>query len=52
MSKIEIKKILGGGESWYYLLVDDKCTDSSHEDDKKGMQRLRDKRQKLERNEE
>lgn len=42
---MEITKLLGGGESWYYL-IDEKGfnLDSAHEDDKEGMKRLFEKK--------
>lgn len=43
---MEITKVLGGGTSWYYLIDNGKFIDSSHEDDKTGMERLYEKREK------
>jgi hypothetical protein len=45
---MEITKQLGGGESWYYLIDDQGFQhDCCHEDDKAGMERLRNKKQSL-----
>lgn len=39
---MEIMQLVGGGTSWYYLLDNEnKVVDASHEDDRAGMNRLR-----------
>ena len=37
---VRITQMLGGGSSWFYLMVDGKCYGASHKEDKKGMDRL------------
>jgi hypothetical protein len=46
----EITKINGGGTSWYYLILDNKIIDSSHEDDREGMSRLYATQEKINKN--
>lgn len=43
-----ITKFLGGGTSWYYLIHESKVLDASHEDDKEGMNRIKQKAQEIE----
>ena len=44
--ELKLRRLHGGGESWYYLMcscVRGKVYDASHQDDKLGMKTLREK---------
>jgi hypothetical protein len=47
MEDIKITKMIGGGDSWFYLIAKNRVCAASHEDDKDGMQRLRDMKREL-----
>ena len=41
MSEVKIARMIGGGISWWYAIRNKKVIGASHEDDKKGMEKLR-----------
>ena len=39
-NEVKMTSLVGGGDSWMYLILNGKIADSSHKDDMKGMHRL------------
>ncbi len=40
-SQAVIIKLIGGGQSWLYLVINNRIEDAAHQDDRIGMARLR-----------